>query len=234
MGVKSVSAVVAAYNEEKTIMPIVDTLLKHPRLAEVIVVDDGSTDNTNKIIQKIDHPKLITVRHPKNRGKGAAVVTGLEKSDAKIFLLIDADLYQFHPVHVDILLNPLEIDPFCMAIGVIEGRRTDKIPRNVFFKPFSGERAVPRKLIWPLRGKIARSGYGIEAILNLNQMHRNRKIYYVPLPGLIHPLKFEKHPVYQYIKDYLKENTEVIKQYLDPENKVWETILKQISRKLQI
>ena len=227
-----VSAIVCAYNEAKTVKPILEVLLSHPRIGEVIVVNDGSTDNTWKTINSIKHPKLMPIRHRKNLGKGAAITAAVKSATGEILLLVDADLKKFHPAHVNLLLSPLEIDQRIMTIGIRETGSIFEQNFKTLLKSFGGERAVAKKMIGPITSRIKSSGYGAEAIINLYHLQHNRKIIYIPLPGLFHKAKIEKHPFYKYAADYIKENTEVIKQFLNPENKVLETFFRYLVKKL--
>jgi len=227
-----VSAIVCAYNESKTIKPIIKTLIEHPRVDEAVVVDDGSTDKTLDRVNELKSDKLIIVKHPKNMGKGAAVVDGVISSGGQTLLLIDADLINFHPSHIDLLLAPLSIDDSIMTIGVRKIGSVFEQNFRTLFRSFGGERAFSRKYIVPLLTRIKSSGYGVEAIVNLNHVHKGKNIVYVPLPRLVHRTKVEKHPIYRYILDYLKENREVIQQYFDPKNKALESFFKQIIKKL--
>lgn len=229
-----VSAIVCAYNEEKTIKLILEVLLSHPKIDEVIAVDDGSTDKTWKIINSIRSDKFLPIRHGINKGKGAAVTTAVRNSRGKILLFIDADLYRFHPAHVDLLLAPLQIDDSIMSIGVRETGSPFERNFRTLLKSFGGERVIGRRYLLPILMRIQRSGYGVEAIINFNHLHRKHKIVYIPLPNLAHKAKTEKHPIYKYIAEYIKENTEVIKQYFDPENKVLEGFFNQIAQKLRV
>lgn len=231
-----ISAIVCAYNEEKTIRPIVQTLLDHPRINEVIVVDDGSSDRTWSVLSSIKHQKLTMIRHRKNLGKGAAVASAVRKSSGELLLLVDADLLHFHRAHVDLLLNPLEVDPTCMVIGIREPMRPVDWQLQPLLKSFNGERALQKKYILSLLPRIEQSGYGIEVILNSYFMHRRRVMYYVPLPKLRHILKQEKSPVYQYVMDYLKESADVLKHYVsfELENKRLEQLFRNIMKKLQV
>jgi glycosyltransferase involved in cell wall biosynthesis len=230
----TVSAIVCAYNEEKTVKPILEVLLSHPRIDEVVVVDDGSTDKTWGQINAVKSPKLIPVKHPANMGKGAAVANGINSSSGEILLFVDADLKKFHPSHIDLLLAPLIIDDSIMSIGVREIGSIFEQNFRTLFRSFGGERAVTRKYVVPLLKRIKVSGYGIEAIVNLNHLHKGKNIVYIPLPRLVHRAKVEKHPIYRYILDYLKENREVIQQYFDPKNKALEAFFKQITKKLGV
>ena len=92
---EKVSIVIPAYNEEKGIGALIDEIKE--RLAslkmkdyeyEIIVVDDGSFDNTAKIAQKKD---VVLIQHPKNRGYGAALKTGIRKAKYDTIAITDAD-----------------------------------------------------------------------------------------------------------------------------------------------
>ncbi|MCA9706699.1 MAG: glycosyltransferase family 2 protein [Myxococcales bacterium] len=92
------SIVIPAYNEAKGAGPVLEELfdaLEHkldPQIEyEVIVVDDGSVDGTAEVIAKFDHPKLRVIRHPRNRGYGAAIKTGVMHSRQPWIMITDAD-----------------------------------------------------------------------------------------------------------------------------------------------
>lgn len=229
----SISAIVCAYNEEKTIRPIVQTLLDHPRINEVIMVDDGSTDRTWTTVVSIKHPKLTPLRHQKNLGKGAAIVSAVQRSHGDILLFIDADLKHFLPQHVDLLVLPLEIDPHSMAIGVRETPRVIDKTLQILMKPFGGERALPKQDILPLLKKISVSGYGVETILNLAFIRKKRRIHYVTLPRLIHLFKSEKWAMSDAIKEIWKESNHLVQQLFDLENYAQPPSLQPLLRKLR-
>lgn len=232
----AVSAIVCAYNEEQTIKPILEILLEHPRIFEVIVVDDGSTDHTWERITELRHKKLVALRHKTNLGKGAAITTAVKKSKCDILLFIDADLSHLLSTHIDLLLLPLTIDPSSMVIGLREPYRQLEKPAQNLLKSLNGERAFQKKTILPLLPRIAKSGYGIEVIINAHFVHLRRHVYYIPLPKLRHILKQDKSPVYQYIIDYVHEGTEVFKQYLlvGLDYKRLEQFFKKMMKKLEI
>lgn len=70
----------------------------------------------------------------------------------------------------------------------------------------------------PLLLKIKDSGYGVETILNLATVRHNRRIYYVPLPQLFHPLKTANKTLTEVLKEYWREQNQVIAQLLDYDN----------------
>ena len=227
-----VSAIVCAYNEAKTIRPIIKTLTNHPAVFETILVDDGSTDSTWGIISKINLQNIKLIRHTKNMGKGAAVTSAVKKSIGDTLLFVDADLLRFHPAHIDLMLSPLLIDKRLMVIGVPEQGSPLEKNYSILLKSLSGVRAVGKNLLLKTSAKIKNSGYGVETIINFYHQRLGGKTVYIPLPELIHKAKTEKHPFYKYISEYIKENADVIKQYLEPENKVPELFLKKLANKL--
>ncbi|MEM4259851.1 MAG: glycosyltransferase family 2 protein [Candidatus Woesearchaeota archaeon] len=106
MKYKSLSIIVPVYNEEKTIMKILQKIFaaKIPLKKEIICVDDGSKDNTVNILKKVKGIKLIV--HKKNQGKGMALRTGIKKATGQIILIQDADL-EYDPNDYAALIRPI-------------------------------------------------------------------------------------------------------------------------------
>ena len=71
------SVVIPCFNEAERIQQCIDRVLEQPVVGEVIVIDDGSTDGTSLILNEITHDRVIVRHHPGNRGKGAAIRTGM-------------------------------------------------------------------------------------------------------------------------------------------------------------
>src|SRR3989344_4110292 len=103
-----VSVVIPAYNESATIRPIISAVKKAklPKNLdrEIIVVDDGSTDDTYKILKKISGIKVI--RHSQNQGKGSAMATGFAAARGDVVITQDADL-EYDPRFYSALLKPI-------------------------------------------------------------------------------------------------------------------------------
>ena len=99
-----VSVIMPAYDEEATIEHVLERVLDLDLRLEVIVVDDGSRDGTVRIAEAVDGVKLI--RHDRNRGKGAAVRSGIQASTGDIVVIQDADL-EYDPRDLPKLLGPL-------------------------------------------------------------------------------------------------------------------------------
>lgn len=102
------SVVIPAYNEVATIGAIIRLVLAQPEVKEVIVVDDGSQDHTWDTVQSlcVNESRIIALRHPKNRGKGAALRTGFARASADLIVIQDADL-EYDPAEYPVLLKPI-------------------------------------------------------------------------------------------------------------------------------
>jgi dolichol-phosphate hexosyltransferase len=88
------SILMAAYNEAETITQAIDEVLEinYPCEIELIIVDDGSNDETPNLLAQVDDPRVTMLRHPNNRGKGAALLTAVGTATGTHILPFDADL----------------------------------------------------------------------------------------------------------------------------------------------
>ena len=86
------SVIVPVYNEAKTIRQILEKINSVPIDKEIIVVNDGSCDGTEKILRDIKYNNLKIIHHSSNRGKGAAFLTGLSHAQGEFIIIQDADL----------------------------------------------------------------------------------------------------------------------------------------------
>ena len=100
------SILMPVYNEESTLGSIVDRVLsvEYPCDIELILVDDGSTDATPKIIDTLEDPRLVTHHHPRNRGKGAAIRTASRIASGEYMIMCDADL-EYYPEEIPSLVE---------------------------------------------------------------------------------------------------------------------------------
>lgn len=101
------SLVMPAYNEERTILESIDRVLRQDCVGELIVVDDASTDSTGRLLATLENPRVQVVTHPVNRGKGAAIRTGIARAGLDFVGIQDADL-EYDPADLPRLLRPLE------------------------------------------------------------------------------------------------------------------------------
>jgi glycosyltransferase involved in cell wall biosynthesis len=100
------TVVVPCYNERATIDTVLKRVLDSPWTAEVVVVDDGSTDGTREHLESVGDPRVRLLLQPTNQGKGAAVRRGIAEATAEYLIIQDADL-EYDPADYTAMLEPL-------------------------------------------------------------------------------------------------------------------------------
>jgi len=204
-----VSAIVCAYNEEKSLKDILNVLADCREADEVIVVNDGSSDGTAAIIDAFaGNGKLQIIHFAKNRGKSIAMVAAALRAQGDLLVYLDADLKGLKGDHVQKLTEPLLNNEADMVIG--DPQYASEIAK--LFDPFrklSGQRALWRRDFLPLVEKIRNTGFGIETLLNLAYKEQRRKIRFQSLDGLIHPIKLEKEKPIQATRQYMHEGSQI-------------------------
>ena len=109
----NLSIIIPVYNEENLVLQVIDKLLSlqypsHVSSYEIVIVDDCSSDNTNQVVEKhiAGKPFIKLYKHAINKGKGAAVRTGIEKSIGDTVLIQDADL-ELTPSDIPLMLDTM-------------------------------------------------------------------------------------------------------------------------------
>jgi glycosyltransferase involved in cell wall biosynthesis len=104
----ALSIIMPVYNESATIVRAVNRVLAvdYPCPTELIVVDDGSTDTTPQLLRSFADRGVTTLRHPSNRGKGAAVRAGVWRATGTHVIILDADL-EYSPSDIPALVRPV-------------------------------------------------------------------------------------------------------------------------------
>lgn len=128
------SVIIPAYNEANTITQVLKSLAKVPLVHEVVVIDDGSTDDT---VKQVKHFKglVVLVQHESNQGKGKAIQSGLAKVSGDYVLIQDADL-EYDPTDIPALVKPIQQN----KAEVVYGSRFTGPRRNMFFWHMLGNR----------------------------------------------------------------------------------------------
>jgi glycosyltransferase involved in cell wall biosynthesis len=160
-----ISAIIAAYNEEKTLAEVLGVLTRNPLIDEIIVVSDGSSDRTVEIARGFERVTTIALRE--NQGKGYAMRVGVDYARHDVLFFVDGDMFNLTDQHVESLVLPVVRDRCDMNIGI---RNRGPI-RNFFHLQMkvgpvlSGIR-VMKRAVWdtvPLRYQ---ERFKIEAALN--------------------------------------------------------------------
>jgi glycosyltransferase involved in cell wall biosynthesis len=142
----NLSIIIPTYNEESGIQKTLKGLISHPRLAdaEIIIVDDGSTDQTGQVARKLEGVKVIS--HRINQGYGAALVSGMRQSSGEYIIWYDGD-GQHNPSDLVKIYDRLVDDQLDYCIGVrdrsshrVASRQVGKFILRIFVLFAAGER----------------------------------------------------------------------------------------------
>lgn len=203
------SIIICTYNEENTIAEVLIACCELNPDCEIVVVDDGSTDNTENILNELSERYSFRYeRLTKNMGKSWAMAHGVELSENDLILFFDADVSNILKDHFDGLLKPILDNTADMVLGQPSETLFDY--RINPFKALTGERALLKKDIIPILNEIRDIRFGVETFLNLYYQANGKRIKYVLMKGLKHPSTFEKTgSVSNAAMKYLKEGNEI-------------------------
>jgi len=104
------------FNEAATIKQVADRVLASPYTAELVIVDDGSTDGTLEMARSLGDPRVRVIAQALNSGKGAALRRGFAEARAQYVIVQDADL-EYDPADYEELLTPLLEDKADVVFG---------------------------------------------------------------------------------------------------------------------
>ena len=110
------SVVIPCYNERDTVAAVVAQVLASPCTAEVVIVDDGSTDGTRDVLAGISEPRVRVLLQSHNQGKGAALRRGFSEATAPLVIVQDADL-EYDPGEYGTLVQPILSDDADVVYG---------------------------------------------------------------------------------------------------------------------
>ena len=148
--------IIPAYNEEDTVATVVEVVKKVSFVDEIIVVNDGSSDNTEQEALKAG-ARVIT--HETNKGKGQALYTGYKEAECDIIAFIDADIYNLNSKKVEAMIKPIlegKTDITKTKFARASGRVTELTAKpllNFFFpeisfeQPLSGQFAARKEVL---------------------------------------------------------------------------------------
>ena len=197
MGQPYLSVLIPAFNEERTLERVIDTVLKVPEDLEIILIDDGSSDGTWQIMQsRVDGDRVRSVRHDVNQGKGVAIRTGLQHARGHIVLIQDADL-EYSPKDYGVLLEPLKSNRATIVYGsrsfsshsaysywYVVGNRLVTLFTNVLYNCYLSDIETGYKVM-PLA--VARSldlhaqGFELEPEITVKLLRLGHRIFEVPI-----------------------------------------------------
>jgi glycosyltransferase involved in cell wall biosynthesis len=184
-----VSVVIPAFDEVETIGASVDAALHHPKVDEVLVIDDGSSDGTGVAAERAG---ARVIRLEPNRGKAAALDAGVRAARHDVILFLDADVIGHTDQTLTRIMQPVLDGRYEMFVG-IHTRRTLWLNRILHFFPIiSGERAITRRL-WEAVPTMHKIGFQIEIALNHTAKQFERSMGHALIRGTRHHTKEQKY-----------------------------------------
>ena len=192
------SILIPAYNEAATVGVAVKRLLdvRYPCDIELVIVNDGSVDNTMDVLSGIDDPRVVVTEHPVNRGKGAAVRTAAAMATGDYMLVFDADL-EYSADDILSLLSPLQRGDAQVVYGVrtfgastahsfwfVIGNRVNTFTANALFNTWISDlhtclKLMPLSLFREL--PVKENGFGLDTELTAMLLARGVRPYEVPI-----------------------------------------------------
>ena len=187
------SVIIPIYNEEATFPKLIEKVTLVPIQKQIIVVDDGSTDDSDSILKKINNIELI--QHHFNQGKGSAVQSAIPKITGDCVILQDGDL-EYSPSDYKKMLNVLENNRADVVFGSRWLEKTSSLAYhtlgNRLITGFANRvigasltdmascyKMMPTKIFHSLN--IASAGFGLEAEITAKVFKRHLRVIEVPI-----------------------------------------------------
>lgn len=159
----NISCIIPVYNEAERVGKVLDAVVGHELINEVIVINDGSTDESEAVLQKWTGIKLIS--YVKNQGKSHAIMVGLKEATNDFVLMIDSDLVGLNKRNIAELVEPVLQNKADVSMSL---RKNSLSIYKLFGLDFvSGERCFRKQMIAESIDKLDHiPGFALETFLN--------------------------------------------------------------------
>ncbi len=224
---KKATAIICVFNEEETVKNVILSTSKEQSIDEIVIINDGSTDKTDEIIDELQLQLDIKVIHfKKNKGKGYAMAIGVENATNDMVVFIDADQTSITPDYTKQLVDSLLNNECDMVLGYSTVNILSKDVNPL--KILTGERALFKKDIIPILDKIKESRFGVETLLYFYYISLGKSIKFLMIEGLKHRDKYKKTAFTQATTNYISEGWEIVNTAL----KHYDLVIKSIQKSI--
>ena len=193
-----ISILIPCFNEENFIKKTITNVFENIDPFEILVIDDGSTDDSVKIVDEIDNPKLKFIKNDKNLGKGYCLQRGFTAATGDLVIVQDADP-EYNPQDLKVIIEPFGNQSADFVIGTRfhtkNKRKIGYFYHTVFNKLITffvnlksntnftdiecGYKAVSKEILQKIDLKEKRFGIEVELIRKLSKLNLN--MYEVPV-----------------------------------------------------
>lgn len=197
------SAVVPAYNEASRCGKVIEELLKIGELDELLFIDDGSTDKTARAVRPfMKDPRFVYIRHQENKGKGAALQTGMNAARNEVIFFCDADLSNITANKIKKIVAPVlrdQVDVSRASFTRRRGRVTEYavkpmmqilFPDHNFKQPITGQVCAKKEFLEKIS---LENQYGVDIGILFDAIGEGQKIVEVDIGELKHKANSEKN-----------------------------------------
>ena len=203
---KRVSFIIPCFNEMRTIGSVVEISRIWSKYAQIIVINDGSTDETAKVLESFKD-RITILENKKNFGKGYALALGLSRAKNEVVVFLDADICGLTMHALNQLINPVLTGEADMTLGII---RFYRLPKGRVYSGVTGFRAIKKSLLNAHISEMKKAGFGVEWLLN--DILKKRRVVKVELPYVYALDKFLKAPQFSTTLSIFKQWQEIITQ----------------------
>lgn len=201
-----VAAVVPAFNEAGTIRDVINAVKQSELVDEIIVVSDGSSDETAAIARSCG----VTVYDLEtNVGKGWAMLYAVKRTDADVIIFLDADLIGLESSHVDKILGPVLNGEKEVVVGIRDLGKTYAILHR-FLPLTSGQRAIRRHILTKIPPQFIK-GFMVEFSMNYYCRLNNLSVGVIFLSGVTIRKKMHKVNFFRALYQYTSMVFEILK-----------------------
>lgn len=187
---KQIAIIIPAFNEAERITDVLRAAKGASHIFEIIVVNDGSADNTAEVASKVSGVKVVDLK--KNVGKGGAMAAGVASTTATVLAFIDADLAGIKAEHIDLIIRPVLKDECDMCVGVFRGGKIRSNAAMAVTPWLSGQRAMKRELFEAIP-YINEERFGVEVAITTTARNKKARVKRVVLRGVSNCYKEEKY-----------------------------------------
>lgn len=203
-----ISAIIPAFNEAERIGAVLCPLKQVSSVRQIVVVDDGSSDETAKIAESMG---AYVERLPTNCGKAAALNVGVRYAKHDVLLFLDADLVGLRADQVEKLIQTYFESHADMVVGVFKKGRLNTDLSQTIAPYLSGQRVLSKALWQRVQQKVDDMDFGVEIALKKLSIKEGWNEVKVELDGVTHVMKEEKRGLGKGLKDRMKMYGDIVR-----------------------